>query len=96
MTEQSAEKLAAQDERPELQGLTLVRRISLPWNEIRRVRFWREESTILFFRPAFWQAAAVHMPVNELQQAEEYVRKKMKRNKKAKILPALKKEKEIQ
>lgn len=89
---QAVEKLAADDERPELQGLALVRRISLPWSEIRRVRIWREGLTILFFRPTFWQAAAVRVPVNELAEAESYVRKKLKRNKKAKILPPVKKE----
>lgn len=93
LSEQAAEKLASEDERPALQGLTLVKRISLPWSEIRRVRIWREGSTILFFRPAFWQAAAVRVPVNELEEAEGYVRKKMKRNKKAKVQPVVKKEK---
>ena len=88
---QSLEKLAETDERPSLEGLSLVRRISLPWSEIRRVRIWREGSTILFFRPALWQAAAVNVPVNELETAEEFVRKKMKRNKKAKVQPPVKK-----
>ena len=92
MSEQSAEKLAEEDDRPGLQGLVLVRRISLPWSEIRRVRIWREGCTILFFRPAFWQAAAVRVPVNELDEVEAYVRKKMKRNKKARIEPAIQKE----
>lgn len=87
LSEAAAEKLAAEDERPQLQGLVLVRRVSLPWNQIRRVRVWREGCTILFFRPAYWQAAAVRVPVNELADAESYVRKKMKRNKKAKVLP---------
>ena len=85
LSEAAVEKLAAEDERPALQGLVLVRRTNLPWSEIRRVRIWREGLTILFFRPSFWQAAAVHVPVNEIEEAEAYVRKKMKRNKKAKI-----------
>ena len=91
LSEAAAEKLAAEDERPQLEGLTLVRRVSLPWSEIRRVRIWREGLTILFFRPTFWQAAAVRVPVNELEAAENYVRKKMKRNKKAKVQPPVKK-----
>lgn len=85
LSETAVDKLAAEDERPALQGLVLVRRTNLPWSEIRRVRIWREGLTILFFRPSFWQAAAVHVPVNEMEEAEAYVRKKMKRNKKAKI-----------
>jgi len=91
LSEQAIDKLAAEDERPALEGLTLVRRISLPWSEIRRVRIWREGSTILFFRPTFWQAASVRVPVNELEEAEGFVRKKMKRNKKAKVQPAIQK-----
>lgn len=87
LNEQAAEKLAQEDERPQLQGLVLVRRVSLPWNTISRVRIWREGCTILFFRPSIWQAAAVQTPVNELEEAEAFVRKKMKRNKKAKVLP---------
>ncbi len=87
LNEQAAEKLAQEDERPQLQGLVLVRRVTLPWNTISRVRIWREGCTILFFRPSIWQAAAVQTPVNELEEAEAFVRKKMKRNKKAKVLP---------
>ena len=92
LNEQSVEKLAAGDDRPPLQGLTMVRHVSLPWASIRRVRIWREGSVLLFFRPRFWQAAAVHVPVNEMQEAEAYVRKKLKRNKKAKIEPGIPKE----
>lgn len=91
LNEQAAEKLAGEDERPELPGLVLVKRVSLPWNTISRVRIWREGCTILFFRPSVWQAAAVQAPVNELEAAEEFVRKKMKRNKKAKVQPAVQK-----
>ncbi len=87
LNEQAAEKLAQEDERPQLQGLVLVRCVTLPWNTISRVRIWREGCTILFFRPSIWQAAAVQTPVNELEEAEAFVRKKMKRNKKAKVLP---------
>ncbi len=92
MNEKAAEKLAAEDERPELAGLLLVKRVSLPWNTISRVRIWREGGTILFFRPILWQAAAVQVPVQEMEEAESFVRKKMKRNKKAKVQPAASKE----
>ena len=91
LNEQTAEKLAEEDERPELPGLLLVKRVSLPWNTISRVRVWREGCAILFFRPSLWQAAAVNVPVSELEAAEEYVRKKMKRNKKAKVQPPVQK-----
>lgn len=91
LNEQTAEKLDEEDERPELPGLLLVKRVSLPWNTISRVRIWREGCAILFFRPSLWQAAAVNVPVSELEAAEEYVRKKMKRNKKAKVQPSAQK-----
>ena len=87
MTQQAADRLAQTDERPELQGLMLVRRVTLPWTEIRRVRFWREGSTILFFRPSFWQVAAVRCSISELPEAEAFIRKKLKRSKKVRIVP---------
>ena len=88
MSEASAARLAEEDEKPELEGLVLVKHVFLPWMEIRRVRVWREGLTLLFYRPSLWQAAAVQVPVNEMSEAEAYMRKKMKRNKKAKIQPA--------
>lgn len=85
LSEQSAEKLAQEDDRPELENLVLVRRVSLPWSQIRRVRIWREESSLLFYRPSLWQAAHVRVPVQEMPAAEEFLRKKLKRNKKVRI-----------
>ena len=93
LTRQSIEMLAESDDRPALEGLMLVRRITLPWAAVKRVRIWREGTTILFFHPSFWQAAAVRCPVAELEETEAYVRKKMKRFKKVKILPIEKTEK---
>jgi len=93
MTQSSADRLAQTDERPALNGLMLVKKISLPWNEIRRVRVWREGGMILFYRPSFWQSAAVRCPGRELIDAEAFVRKKMKRFKKAKVLPKMAPEK---
>ena len=70
---------ALEDDRPPLEGLTLVRRVTLPWEAIRRVKIWREGAMLLFYRPSFWQAAALHCPMEDLDQAEEYIRKKRKR-----------------
>lgn len=86
LSDAAAEKLSDEDDRPALQGLVLVRRVSLPWSQIRRVRIWREDSSILFYRPSLWQAAAVRVPVQEMAAAEEYLRKKLKRSKKVRIL----------
>ena len=93
MTQQAAERVALADDRPPLSGLTLVKHIFLPWDQIRRVRIWREGSMILFYRPSLWQAAAVHCPGGQLNEAESFVRKKMKRFKKVRILPSLPAEK---
>lgn len=83
----SVEELAQSDSRPPLEGLTLVRSICLPWAAVRRVRIWREESVLLFYRPSFWQAAAVRCPVEELEQAEELVRRKLKRFPQTRVYP---------
>ena len=89
MTQQSADRLALSDDRPALPGLTLVKHVFLPWDQIRRVRIWREGGTILFYRPSLWQAAAVRCPGGQLNEAEAFVRKKMKRFKKVRILPSI-------
>ncbi|MBP3647894.1 MAG: hypothetical protein J6K55_15930 [Clostridia bacterium] len=90
---QTVERLAAEDERPPLEGLVLVRRVTIPWTVVRRVRIWREGGAILFFRPSLWMAAAVRCPFSEMPEAEAYVRKKLKRQKKVKIIPIIKEEK---
>lgn len=79
LTPQAAEALAAADDRPPLEGLTLVRRVTLPWTAVRRMRVWRECATLLFYHPRFWLAAAVRCPVEDFAQAEEMVCQKLKR-----------------
>lgn len=79
--------LLEDDQRPKLEGLTLIRRIYIPWQEIRRVRIWHQGFTILLFKPTFWQALAVSCPIGEMTEAEEYIRKKMKKFKKVKVQP---------
>ena len=88
-TPEAVERLAAGDDRPPLEGLTLVRRVTLPWESIRRVRVWREGATLLFFHPRYWQVLAMRCPLADLPAAEEYVRKKLKRFKRVKVLPPL-------
>ena len=78
---------ALEDDRPPLEGLTLVRRVTLPWETVCRVKIWREGAMLLFYRPGFWQAAALHCPLEDLEQAEDYIRKKLKRFPKARISP---------
>lgn len=71
-TPEAVERLAAGDDRPPLEGLTLVRRVTLPWESIRRVRVWREGATVLFFHPRYWQVLAMRCPLADLPPAEEY------------------------
>ncbi len=61
------------------EGLVLVRRVVLPWAQVRRVRIWREEGVVLLFRPALWQALCVRCPQRELAQVEAFLGKKLKR-----------------
>lgn len=93
MNRQAADKLAQEDGRAPLDGLMLVRSVNLPWDEIRRVKLWREGGVMLFFRPSLWQAAAVSCPVAEWEEAEAFMRKKMKRFRKVKIAAGEKTEK---
>ena len=74
-----------------LEGYTLVRRVSIPWSEVRRVRLWRENATLIFYRPAYWQALAVRCPVEDFEPAQQFMRTKLKRFKKVAILPKEKK-----
>ncbi len=82
-----AEELAVGDDRPVPDGLMLVRRVTLPWGSIKRVRLWREGGAALFFRPRYWQALAVRCPYGEGPAVEAYVRKKLKRFKHVPVLP---------
>jgi len=93
LTPAAVERLSADDDRPPLEGLVLVRRVTLPWEAICRVRIWREGFAILFFRPSFWQAAAVNCPAEDLEEAEALVRRKLKKYKKVKISPQIQEEK---
>lgn len=83
----SVEELTRNEARPPLEGLTLVRSVNLPWAAVRRVRIWREEAVLLFFQPRFWQAAAIRCPVEELEEAETLIRKKVKRFPKVQVYP---------
>lgn len=87
LSEEAVERLQAEDARPPLEGLALVRRVTIPWSGLKRVRVWREGGTLLFFRPTFWQVLAIRCPAGELAEAEGYVRKKLKRVKKARVQP---------
>ena len=66
-----------------IEGMTFVRANHLAWADVKRVRFWPETKTILFYRPKYWQAMAVVCASQEYEAAETLTRKKLARNRKA-------------
>lgn len=93
LSPQTIEVTQQRDDRRPLEGLTLVRRVTLPWNKVRRVRLWQEGGAALFFSPSYWQALAIRCPLQEAVQVEAFARKKLKRYKKVKVLPQIQAEK---
>ncbi len=81
---------AMQDPALRVEGFTLVKRVELPWAQTRRVRFWPETRTALFYRPKFWQVIAVRCPPEEYAEAEAFIRRHMKRVPKAQVFPKTK------
>lgn len=69
------------------QGPVPIRRADIAWQSVSRVRCWRENGQLLFFRPSWWQVMVVSCPAGEYAEAEAFVRKKLARNKKAIIVP---------
>lgn len=78
---------AMQEQETAMSGFLLVKRVDLLWSDVKRVRCWREDRRILFFRPTWWQALWITCMAEEYTEAEAFVRKKLARNKKVKILP---------
>ena len=73
----------AQDEHT-LPGMTLIRSQFIPWNEIRRVRIWRENAVLLLYRPGWWLSMFVSCPINEMEPVEKMLRLKLKPRKEVK------------
>ncbi|MBQ8150938.1 MAG: hypothetical protein IJ041_10525 [Clostridia bacterium] len=73
----------AQDDHA-LPGLTLIRSQFIPWNEIRRVRIWRENAVLLLYRPNWWLTMFVNCPINEMEAVEKMLRLKLKPRKEVK------------
>ena len=61
-TPEIVERLAAGDDRPPLEGLTLVKRVTLPWESIRRVRVWREGANVAVFPSPVLAGAGYALP----------------------------------
>jgi hypothetical protein len=83
LTPQAA--LALQEDAGETppEGMLLVRKTDVAWNAVRRVRFWPETGTVLFFRPNYWQALTLRCDQAAYAEAEAFVRKRLARNRKA-------------
>lgn len=88
-----AQHLQETDSRLPLQGFLMVRRVTIPWDQVRRIRFWKEGTAVLIYRPSFWQALAMYCPMEEQEAVEDYVRKKMKKFKEIPVEPVLEKPK---
>lgn len=66
-----------EDERA-LPGLTLIRHQYLPWKQIRRANFWKENAALLLYRPAWWQVMTVYCPFGEIPGVEQMVKAHVK------------------
>jgi len=72
---------AIQKDELALEGYWLVKRVEIPWSEIKRVRSWRENNCLLFFRPGWWQVLAMKCPSREYGDAEAFVMQKVGKRK---------------
>lgn len=89
LSREGVEKLRGDEQA--VSGFLLVRKEFLAWADVRRVRCWRENCQLLFFRPRWWQALSITCPPSEYAEAEAFVRKKLGRSKQVQVLPIEKK-----
>ena len=73
LNEETIARLQAENEDQLVEGLTLICRSELAWTDVKRVRFWAEASTVLFFRPRWWQAMYVRCSAEEFADVEASV-----------------------
>ena len=83
LTPQTALALQAEAGESSPEGMLLIKKTDIPWNAVRRVRFWPETGTVLFFRPRYWQALTLRCGQGTYAEAEAFVRKRLARNRKA-------------
>ncbi len=82
LTPESVAALAQDDHA--LPGLVLIRSQFIPWQEIRRVRIWRENAVLLLYRPGWWLSMFVTCPIEEMEAVEKMLRAKLKPRKEVK------------
>jgi len=83
MTPQAVDALQVEAPDEIGKGMTFIRRTDLLWAETKRARFWPETHTILLYRPRFWQTLYILCSEAEYEEAEEFVCRKLARNKTA-------------
>ena len=76
LTPEAIEKFA-QDEHA-LEDLTLIRYQTIAWQDVHRVRLWRENAVLLIYRPSWWQVMHVNCPIQEWNAVEQMTRQKLK------------------
>lgn len=76
LTPEAIEKFA-QDEHA-LEDLTLIRYQTIAWQDVHRVRLWRENAVLLIYRPSWWQVMHVNCPIEEWTAVEQMTRQKLK------------------
>ena len=67
----------AQDDHA-LPDLTLIRHQTIVWQDIQRVRLWRENAVVLLYKPSWWQVMHVNCPIEEWTAVEQMTRQKLK------------------
>lgn len=87
VSDETVWNLSESEEQQPLEGMILVRRTIIPWEKIRKVNCWKMGSIFLVYRPKFWRILTIHCPEGEYQEAEEYIRSKLKSKPKAVVLP---------
>ena len=86
ISQKAVEKLQEQQPSGPVDGM-LIRRVDIHWADIKKVRFWKENRHLLFFNPGWWQVMAVACPPAAYKDAEAFVRKKLGKSRKARIIP---------
>lgn len=82
----SALEALRENEQNQVPGLTLISARHILWQDVKRVRFWRENGRILFYHPSFWLYLPVTATGGDYDEAEAMIRKKLGRNKRVRLV----------
>ena len=73
-------ELLAKDER-NIPNFTLVSSAHVLWKECKRIRLWSKGLTLIAYKPKYWQALVICLPIQQYNEIVEYVYLKGKKNK---------------